>query len=389
MLNFQFITPASLHFGSGKISVLPNLIKTYGHHVILVTGAQSFIHLPAWSTLLLELEKHSITHHHIIIPSEPSPNMIDQAVEATRKQHPNVVVAIGGGSVLDAGKAIAAMHLEEGSVKSYLEGVGTKSPSGKTLPFIAVPTTSGTGSEATKNAVISEVGVTGFKRSLRHNNFVPAHAVLDPALTLACPPSITAASGMDAFTQLLESYLSTASNPISDALAFEGLKLVAQSLMTTYTDGTNLEARENMALASYLSGITLANAGLGVVHGFASVVGGYFPIAHGVVCSTLMTAANEITIQRLRERDAHHGALTKYARVGKLFTNEQNLADEDYVDLCLQIIKHYTHAMKIPTLRNLGITTTDFDKIVAQTESKNNPIALSKDDLYAVLQHSF
>jgi alcohol dehydrogenase class IV len=389
MLNFQFITPASLHVGSGKINILPNLIKTYGQHVVLVTGAQSFTQTSAWKTLIEELYKQNISFHHAIIASEPSPDMIDEIVSKTRHQHADAVVAIGGGSVLDAGKAIAAMLKEDGSVKTYLEGVGTQSPSGKTLPFIAVPTTSGTGSEATKNAVISDVGVNGFKRSLRHNNYVPVQAILDPALTLACPPSITAASGMDAFTQLLESYLSTASNPISDALAYEGLKLVAQSLMTTYTDGSNLDAREHMALASYLSGITLANAGLGVVHGFASVVGGYFPIAHGVVCSTLMYASNDITVKRLREFNRRHPALAKYAAVGKLFAEETNHHEDYYIDYVLEIIKSYTKSMNIPTLENLGLATQDFDKIVLHTESKNNPIALSKDDLHAILQHSF
>ena len=177
---------------------------------------------------------------------------------------------------MDAGKAISAMLTQEGSVKDYLEGVGHKHPSGNKVPFFAVPTTSGTGSEATKNAVLSEIGPNGYKKSLRHDHFVPDLAIVDPDLTLSCPPGLTAYSGMDAFTQLLEAYVSTKAHPFTDALCEKALELLSGSLLQAYQDGENIEAREAMSYAAWTSGIVLAQVGLGVVHGFASAVGGMF-----------------------------------------------------------------------------------------------------------------
>src|SRR5687768_11987043 len=220
MTNAFTLVPAPiLYFGPGKISLLPSVIKSFGSKILLVTGARSFAQSNYCEDLLEQLHKLDITLEPVIVSVEPSPAMVDDVVKNALVFKPTVVVAIGGGSVMDAGKAIAAMFPLHEPVKNYLEGVGTKSHSGLKLPFIAIPTTAGTGSEAAKNAVLSECGENGYKRSLRHNNFVPNVAIVDPALTLTCPPATTAASGMDAFTQLLESYLSTAGNAITDALA--------------------------------------------------------------------------------------------------------------------------------------------------------------------------
>jgi alcohol dehydrogenase class IV len=323
---------------------------------------------------------------HYTIDHEPTPAMIDLAVQRYAGGSTDVVVAIGGGSVLDAGKAIAAMLPLNEPVKDYLEGVGTKaSHPGTKIPFIAIPTTAGTGSEATKNAVLAEVGKNGYKKSLRHNNFVPNVAIIDPALTITCTPATTAASGMDAFTQLLESYLSTAANPMTDALALEGLRHVAQSLSIAYRQGDNIAARTGMALAAYLSGITLANAGLGLVHGFASSIGGYAAIPHGVVCSTLMAAANKITVRKLRTQHTAEEALTKYITVGRIFSHDQTKPDEYYIDSLLATIETWTAEMRIPTLGQEGITSADFEKIVAAADNKNNPANLDKDEMTEVL----
>ena len=341
MNSFSFAATPQLHFGVGKISILPSLIKSFGRKILLITGARSF-DSSFGPKLLDQLESNDISLKRYTIDKEPTPSMIDLCIREFYSFKPDVVVAIGGGSVLDAGKAIAAMLPLNLPVKDYLEGVGRKTHPGIKIPFIAAPTTSGTGSEATKNAVLSETGEGGYKKSLRHNNFVPNAAIIDPELTLSCSRSTTASSGMDAFTQLLESYLSTAANPMTDALAHEGLQRISKSLMKTFMNGDNLEARTDMALAAYLSGITLANAGLGLVHGFASSIGGYFEIPHGVICSRLMGATNKATIRKLRHEKTNHQALAKYATVGKLFTDANAKSENYYSDLLLDTIEILT-----------------------------------------------
>jgi alcohol dehydrogenase class IV len=387
MNTFALAATPQLHFGPGKISVLPAVARTFGSRIILVTGSRSFEASSYYRKLLDGLLDKSIHFDQHIIATEPTPEMVDAAVQKFSSFDASVVVAVGGGSVLDAGKAIAAMLPLKEHVKDYLEGVGTRlNHPGVKVPFIAVPTTSGTGSEATKNAVLSEIGKGGYKKSLRHNNFVPNVAIVDPELTLSCPAEITAASGMDAFTQLLESYVSTAANPITDSMALQGLECIYTSLLKAYRDGTNIAARTDMALASYLSGITLANAGLGVVHGFASSIGGYHPISHGIICSTLMAPSNKITVHKLRLVNEGQQALAKYAVAGRIFAGHKNRTDAFYIDFLLDMIGMWTKEMRIPTLFQCGLTTSDFEAIVTATENKNNPSLLSRDEMMEVLE---
>jgi alcohol dehydrogenase class IV len=388
MKAFSFAATPQLHFGAGKISMLSAIVQTYGKKVLLVTGAQAFERSPWGASIRQQLDVPGRDVQHYRIDGEPTPMMIDDAVRRYAGHSVHVVVAIGGGSVLDAGKAIAAMLPLNEPVKEYLEAVGTRNHPGSKVPFVAIPTTAGTGSEATKNAVLSEVGAHGYKRSLRHNNFVPDVAIIDPLLTITCPPATTASSGMDAFTQLLESYVSTAANPLTDAWALEGLRLVARALPLTYQQGEDSEARADMALAAYLSGITLANAGLGVVHGFASSIGGYFLVPHGVVCSALMYAANEVTVRKLRVQ-GNKDALNRYATVGKFFTSAANQSDAYYADLLLATIRNWGADMHIPTLGQYGLTTADTERIVSNTDNKNNPVGLHKDEMAEVLELSF
>jgi alcohol dehydrogenase class IV len=378
---FNIASTPNLHFGIGKISVLSSLVKTYGKNVLLVTGKSSFADSTTGKEIFDKLHAEFKVHTYKI-SSEPSPSTVDEAVKRFHSENIDVVIGIGGGSVLDGAKAVSAMLPLNDSVKYYLEGVGTKNHPGKKIPFIAVPTTSGTGSEATKNAVISAVSEHGYKKSLRHHHFVPDHAILDPALTLNTPPHITAYTGMDAFTQLLEAYVSTASNSFTDALALEGLKFVSRSLEQSFINGNNIEARSEMSLAAYYSGIVLANAGLGVVHGFASPIGGYFPIPHGVVCSRLMAPANEITIQKLLKEDADHPALKKFAAVGKMFSKDSAKSDDYYVTALIEKIKSLTTTLKIPSLK---IDSKNFQKVIEGTDNKNNPVKLDQEELYQVL----
>ena len=384
--SFVFAKTPQLHFGTGKLSELSATVKTFGTNVLLVTGARSFIESREGQRLQEHFEDERINFSQYAITREPTPGMIDQAVNEFSSPMPDCVVAIGGGSALDAGKAISAMLPLQRNVKDFLEGVGTANHPGIKVPFIAIPTTSGTGSEATKNAVICETGTTGYKRSLRHSNFVPDVAIIDPLLTTGCPQSTTAASGMDAFTQLLESYLSTASNPVTDSLALEGLHRIERSLLRSYQDGNDIAARTDMSLAAYLSGITLANAGLGLIHGLASPLGGYFDIPHGVICSALMAPANRISVQKLRSENNNPGALRKYAIVGRLFSGNENGPDAYFTDLLLDTISSMAVEMRIPRLGEYGVTENHLQKIVSATDNKNNPVVIDKEEMTQVLR---
>ena len=334
-------------------------------------------------------KKSGIKYHHFIISGEPTPDNIDQAVNDTGKDKTDVVIGIGGGSVLDAGKAISAMLYKNDTVQDYLEGVGYKKHPGTKIPFIAIPTTSGTGSEATENAVISRVGEKGFKKSLRHENFVPDIALVDPELTLGCPGDITAASGMDCFTQLTEAYLSFKSNEYTDALALEGLKAVESSLINVCRDGTDINARTGMSFAALTSGICLANAGLGVVHGFASSIGGLYDIPHGILCGTLMAPANELTVKKLKKGYGSQEALVKYTQLGELFLDVKGKSEDYYIDGFVGYLHHLTEELQLPGLKKFGIRENDLELICRITDCKNNPVKLDTSDLMEILLERF
>jgi alcohol dehydrogenase class IV len=382
---FQFAKVPQIIFRKGGLAALPDHIISRGRKLALVTGKNSFAGSLASERLFDDLKKKKIEFHVISIHGEPSPDDIDNSVNALNDKGIDAVAGIGGGSVIDAGKAISAMINRSESVVRFLEGVGNMEHPGSKLPFIALPTTSGTGSEATKNAVISRIGINGFKKSLRHDNFVPDLAIVDPELTLSCPPEITAASGMDCFTQLTEAYLSDKSNEYTEALALEGLKAIKLSLKRTCLDGHDIEARTGMSFAALTSGICLANAGLGVIHGFASSIGGLFDIPHGLVCGTLMAKSNEVTVRELRKKPWNNEALRKYTLLGKMFIGEREGSDDYYIDGFVDYLYILTSDLGLPLLGKYGITEKDFTVIAATTENKNNPVKLSMDNLQEIL----
>lgn len=383
---FQFSRLPMIYFGPGKIKLLPGLIQRYGSAIILVTDQNSFTATPAAVELLDSLSKLEIRYHHFLVSGEPSDEVIDSAVRKYFNESVDAVVSIGGGSVLDTGKAVSAMMYKQEPVTEFLEGVGTREHPGTKLPFIALPTTSGTGSEATKNAVISRIGENGFKKSLRHDNLVPDIAIVDPELTISCPKDVTAASGMDCFTQLLESYLSDKGSKYTEALAWKGLREIKSSLAQSYIDGHDLRARTGMSFAALTSGICLANAGLGVVHGFASSIGGMFSVPHGVICGTLMAEANFVTLREIRKRNNNPEALKKYAGLGRLFLDNDGKSDEYYIDGFVDFLRNFTNEMQLPGLNRYGIEEKDIEKICRITELKNNPVKLSPDDLAEIIR---
>ena len=386
--SFVFANIPKVVFGAGTFGKLDDIISQYGEKVLIVTGGSSLRATGQYEELCDRLRKRSMQVFDVAVKGEPSPALIDEAVERHRHKQIDAVLAIGGGSVLDAGKAISAMLLQDDSVMAYLEGVGKgKKHTGTKVPFIAVPTTSGTGSEATKNAVLSQIGEKGFKKSLRHDRFVPDIAILDPMLTISCPPDVTAASGLDAFTQLLGAYVSVQASPMTDAIALSGLHYIKECLIpvcTTEEDSVN--ARAGMAYASLMSGIALANAGLGIVHGLASPIGGYFDIPHGVVCGTLVGEAVKMNIGLLRQEGlGENPYLKKYAKVGAMVAG----TDENDVERCCEqliaAVEEWIKVLKIPRLGKYGISKHDLDKIVEAAGNKNNPVQLEKEQIKQLL----
>ena len=390
VLNFRFASIPNIIFGAGKLSELFNIIANFGKNVLYVIGGSSLKTSKKWDEITSEMFRRAINFYSISIPGEPTPFLIDDAVKKFRQKNLDLIIGIGGGSVIDAGKAISAMIPKNDSIKEYLEGVGDKKHDGKKIPYIAIPTTSGTGSEATKNAVITEVGSNGYKKSLRHDNLIPNYAIVDPKLVLSCPPSITAACGMDAFTQLLEAYVSPRSSPMTDVLAYSGINQIKDNIIPVYAQkSSDLKTRSAMAYGSLISGIVLANAGLGIVHGLASSIGGLYNISHGTVCGTLLAESTKMNVKRLDQIgfDGEHGLL-KYAMIGKLIAGKDYDANMDvpyYCSVLIETLESWTKQLKLEPLGKYGITPKDVEKIVKKTELKNNPVHLKPEDITEIV----
>jgi alcohol dehydrogenase class IV len=378
-----------IEFGSGVIAKLPQLVRSYGTRVLLVTGTASFRNTPHWQRLTETLATLDVQWQSLQVDGEPSPQLVDAAVRDYRNVQFDVVVGIGGGSALDAAKAIAGLLKSGNSVMDHLEGVGPELPyGGPATPFIAVPTTAGTGSEATKNAVLSVHGMGGYKKSFRDEQLVAATALVDPDLLASCPPAVIAANGMDAFTQLLESYVSSRAMPLTDSLAWGGMKAARDGLLALYADTGDSVARERMAYAAMVSGITLAQVGLGSVHGLAAPLGAFFPIPHGVVCGTLVAAATRVNIEAMQTRTPQHPALEKYALVGRLLARQQDLTQAEAHSALIAVLENWTTVLKLPRLSQYGVRSDDIERIVANSRGssmKTNPVVLGDDDIAAIV----
>ena len=391
-LTFNFTSIPHIIFGAGKLNELYNIIPKFGKNVLYVIGRKSLKRSGKWDEIVNAMEKKSINVSIISVYGEPTPTLIDEAAVKYRRKNIDIVVGIGGGSVTDAGKAISAMIPKEDSIMNYLEGVGNKKHDGKKIPYIAVPTTSGTGSEATKNAVISEVGFEGFKKSLRHDNLIPNYAIIDPELVFSSPSSVSAACGMDAFTQLIEAYVSPQASPITDALAFTGMRHVKDAIIPVCsTHALDIGARSAMAYGSLMSGIALANAGLGIVHGLASSLGGLFEIPHGVACGTLLAESTKMNIAQLQKiGDAGKKGLLKYAMVGALLAGKEgyeNVDDSYYCSILIDTLEKWTNVLNIDRLGKYGITIKDVELIEKKAGLKNNPVQLKREDIMDIVRN--
>ena len=379
----------TLRFGQGALNQAEDLLPP-GISRLALVGAPSFLNTPRGEAFKDQLTAWGLKASIFTIHGEPSPQVVDTLSESFRKETSEAVIAVGGGSVLDAAKAAAAMFFEEGSVVDYLEGVGTKQPSGRTLPLLAVPTTSGTGSEATKNAVISSPGPGGFKKSLRHDNYLPQAAILDQDLTLACPPEVTAFCGMDAFSQLLESYLSTEANPLTEALAWEGLTRFLWAFPGLMKEPDNPLLRLDIALGAYCSGLSLANAGLGAVHAMAGALGSLLPAPHGALCGTLVHETFRATVDFWGTGELSFEQATARRKMGRLGSFWANKTLPPYIG-CRMIVgelNDWEERYAMPRLSSLGVKRDHLEK-AANAGNKNHPYPLTYEDRMAILNKRF
>ncbi len=309
-MSFEFATAGRIVFGRGCAARIGEEAAALGQRVFVVTGR----HGDRWDFLWRDLGHRQLPWQRFVIPEEPTVEMIGQAAEAAQSTAADLVIGIGGGSVIDAAKAVAAKVANPGNLLDYLEVIGRgQALANSSLPCIAVPTTAGTGAEVTRNAVLRAED-HGVKVSLRSSTMLPVRALVDPELTLSMPPGVTAATGMDALTQLLEAFVSGRANPLTDGICREGLRRAARSLEQAFRHGDDADAREDMALASLFGGLALANAGLGAVHGFAGPLGGMQPAAHGMICAALLSEVMAANISALGERQPDHsgpGALSR------------------------------------------------------------------------------
>ncbi len=382
MFSFEFATANRIIFGAGTLNELGKHIEENAKRLLLVCGHSSDA-IPRLRKILAALD---ISFTEFQVHGEPTVEVIREGVKTA--QDCNMIIGLGGGSVLDAGKAIAALVTNSGDVFDYLEVIGKGQPLvNAPLPYVAIPTTAGTGSEVTRNAVI-ESTEQNVKVSLRSPLMLPRLALVDPELTYNLPPEITASSGLDALTQLIEPFVSIKANPMTDAICREGMYHAAWSLKRAYENGTDKEAREGMSLASLFGGLALANAALGAVHGFAGPLGGMLHAPHGALCARLLPLVMETNIKALETRQAEHSALKRYAEIARILTGDEDASVWDGVRWMNELV----NALNIPPLSRYGMRQVDFSEAVEKTMKANsfkgNPIALTENELVLILERA-
>jgi len=379
--SFEFATAARIRFGAGTRQELPIAAVSMGRRALVVTGSAA----NRAAELTGALADAGMEIEPLVVDAEPTVAMIREGASKARQANCDLVIAIGGGSVLDAGKALAALLAHVGDPLDYLEIIGRGQPLTKpSLPLIAAPTTAGTGSEVTRNAVLASPEHQ-VKASLRSATMLPRLAIVDSELTLSLPRSLTASTGLDALTQLIEPYVSARANPMTDMFCIDGIERGARALPRAFRDGDDLEARTEMSWVSLLGGLALANAGLGAVHGFAAPLGGMFPIPHGAACAAVLPYAMDVNVRALRRRAPDGEALGRYGHIARILTGDGNATAEDGVEWVAQLCA----TLEVPPLRVYGVTAAAIPALVERAarsgSMKGNPIALEAAEMEEIV----
>lgn len=383
-MGFEFATATRIIFGAGALAEVGPAAATMGRRALVVTGRNAARAAP----LLGLLAQHGVEAATFPVVGEPTLETVRRGLDWAQKGECDLVIGFGGGSALDAAKAIAVLLSNEGDILDYLEVIGR----GRTLerpgvPCIAIPTTAGTGSEVTRNAVLLSPEHK-VKVSLRSPFLLPRLAVVDPELTYSMPPAVTAATGLDALTQLIEPFVSLRANPLTDALCREGIARAGRSLRRAWASGEDAQAREDMSLAALLSGMALANAGLGAVHGFAAAVGGITSAPHGAVCARLLPIVMEANLRALHKRAPESPALPRYREVAGLLTGNPQASAEDGVAWVRDVVAE----LGIPPLSAYGIGTGDLPEVVrkaaAASSMRGNPVSLTEEEMEGILREA-
>jgi len=380
-MRFEFATSQRIVFGPGTVAQAGDIVASFGTHVLVVMGSR----VERAQPLIDQLTARRLTITRFQVTGEPTIALAQRGRALAHEARCDVVVSLGGGSVIDTGKAVAALATNTGDVLDYLEIIGKARPLKQApLPFVAIPTTSGSGAEATRNAVLASPEHK-VKVSLRSPLMLPTIALVDPELTHDLPPGVTAATGMDALAQVLEPFVSTKASPLTDALCREGMARAAQALRRAFEHGDDAAARADMSLASLLGGMALANAGLGAVHGFAAPIGGMFPAPHGAVCARLLPIVFETNVRALRERAGDNPVLARFDEVARILT----LDTRAQAEAGAAWLRELCGALGIAPLGSYGVAQADVpglvEKAALASSMQANPIKLTRDELSAIL----
>lgn len=389
-MTFEFTTPTRIVFGRGAIQAVGEIAASMGRRAFVVRGGDHLDRSGAMDKLSEALRPHGVGIVTRVVRGEPDVAAVDSAAELARSEGCELVIGLGGGAVIDTAKAVAGLMTNGGSVLDYLEVIGKGLPiTAPSAPWIAAPTTAGTGSEVTRNAVVASPE-HHFKASMRSVHLLARVAIVDPSLTDSAPPQVTASTGLDAFTQLIEPYVSTKAQPLTDLMALRGVALVAEALPRAIDNGTDHAARDDMALGSLMGGLCLANAGLGAVHGFAAPLGASFPVPHGVACAALLPHVMAANVAALRARAPSSASLLRYVQVARAILGDASGDDAKAIDRAIEVVRSLVRHARVPGLGAFGVGDGDVSGLVAaarrSSSMRYNPIELEDAELAGCLR---